>query len=75
MRRGTWLVKEELLLGNVIMLFRAEGFGRETQLCCLFQNTDFRLMSKQTMCTSDPFTIFAKGSLKLTMTEFIRGLP
>lgn len=63
MRRAVWLIKEELLLENIIMPFRAEALGRETQLYCLFQNTDFRLTSNQNLCTRDSFTIFAKGPL------------
>ena len=36
------------------MQFPAEALGRETQLCCLSLNADFRLMSKR-FCDKRPF--------------------
>ena len=68
MRRATWLIKKGPLHGKVIMQFRAEALGRETQMCCLLQNADFRLMSKKKLCTSDPFTIFVKDPLDIKVT-------
>ena len=70
MRRATWLIKEESLHGKIMIQFRSEALGRETQLCCLFQNADFCLVSQKHLRTSNLFTVFAKVLLKLTVTFF-----
>ena len=63
MRRATYLHKEELLHGKVIMQLRAKVLGRETLVWCLLQNADVGLMSKQGFVHKRPFLLSLRKDL------------